>query len=187
MLFVVQQYMVFQYFSSVWHPFSDVLTYFVICVWFIPFSFFVSLSASEGGLPTTSTEGVCAKSVLWTRVEPLVYSVRTLERALGVFQHRDLRSHHRAICRLVFRLRALSSSSVLLTLARIFLASCTRRELTYFPCGLSSLANTDFSSYRADGVQAAKKERMGVLSFLRGLLRKKDDFLPMQSLSLIHI
>jgi hypothetical protein len=57
-MFCAHQYTVFQYFSRHWHPFSDVLAYFTVCVWLVPFSFFVSLSASDSGLPTVSTDGV---------------------------------------------------------------------------------------------------------------------------------
>ena len=90
----VNHYLAFDYFSSVWYPFSEVLyhfivfvitvqtcicdyqgatkailepnlffgfysfqilAYFTICLWILPFAFFVSLSASENVLPTAST------------------------------------------------------------------------------------------------------------------------------------
>jgi len=51
----VNHYLAFDYFSSVWYPFSEILAYFTICLWILPFAFFVSLSASENVLPTAST------------------------------------------------------------------------------------------------------------------------------------
>lgn len=51
---VINHYLAFKYFSSVYYPFSEVLTYFTLCLWLIPFSFFVSLSANENILPTIS-------------------------------------------------------------------------------------------------------------------------------------
>lgn len=51
---VINHYLAFKYFSSVYYPFSEVLTYFTLCLWLIPFSFFVSLSANENVLPTVS-------------------------------------------------------------------------------------------------------------------------------------
>ncbi|KAG8193342.1 hypothetical protein JTE90_022972 [Oedothorax gibbosus] len=49
---IINHYLGFQYFSSVYYPFSQVLSYFTICLWFVPFAFFVSLSANENVLPT---------------------------------------------------------------------------------------------------------------------------------------
>ncbi|XP_032222480.1 protein TEX261 isoform X2 [Nematostella vectensis] len=51
----VNHYLAFQYFADVWYPFSEVLSYFTICLWIVPFAFFVSLSASENVLPTSSS------------------------------------------------------------------------------------------------------------------------------------
>ncbi|KAK3096222.1 hypothetical protein FSP39_024613 [Pinctada imbricata] len=53
---IANHYFAFSHFSSVWYPFSDVLAYFTICLWVVPFAFFVSLSANENVLPTV-TEG----------------------------------------------------------------------------------------------------------------------------------
>ncbi|GIY07207.1 protein TEX261 [Caerostris extrusa] len=49
---IINHYLAFQYFSSVYYPFSQVLSYFTLCLWLVPFSFFVSLSANENVLPT---------------------------------------------------------------------------------------------------------------------------------------
>ncbi|KFM80755.1 Protein TEX261, partial [Stegodyphus mimosarum] len=49
---VINHYLAFRYFSSIYYPFSEVLAYFTLCLWLVPFSFFVSLSANENVLPT---------------------------------------------------------------------------------------------------------------------------------------
>lgn len=51
----VNHYLAFQHFASVWYPFSEVLAYFTLCLWLLPFAFFVSLSANENVLPTAAT------------------------------------------------------------------------------------------------------------------------------------
>lgn len=52
-LLLINHYLAFSYFASVFHPFSQVLGYFTICLWLVPFSFFISLSANDNVLPTT--------------------------------------------------------------------------------------------------------------------------------------
>ena len=68
---------VFRHFSTTWYPFdqvgreiprplhargsssavlSQVVAYFVLCVWLVPFTLFISLSANENTLPTTSRQ-----------------------------------------------------------------------------------------------------------------------------------
>ncbi|XP_071486730.1 protein TEX261-like [Diadema antillarum] len=54
LLVIVNHYLAFSFFSEVWHPFSEVLAYFTLCLWLVPFAFFVSLSAGENVLPTTN-------------------------------------------------------------------------------------------------------------------------------------
>ncbi|XP_015230917.1 protein TEX261 [Cyprinodon tularosa] len=56
-LVVANHYMAFQYFAQEYYPFSEVLSYFTICLWVIPFAFFVSLSAGENVLPSTMQQG----------------------------------------------------------------------------------------------------------------------------------
>ncbi|XP_046385617.1 protein TEX261 isoform X1 [Ischnura elegans] len=53
MLFV-NHYLAFQYFSSVYYSFGEVMAYFTLCLWLVPFALFVSLSANENVLPTLS-------------------------------------------------------------------------------------------------------------------------------------
>ncbi|CAK8687130.1 unnamed protein product [Clavelina lepadiformis] len=52
-LVFVNHYFAFQYFSDVYHSFTEVLSYFTLCLWLIPFTFFISLSASDNVLPST--------------------------------------------------------------------------------------------------------------------------------------
>uniref|UniRef100_A0A8C5Q1G3 Protein TEX261 n=1 Tax=Leptobrachium leishanense TaxID=445787 RepID=A0A8C5Q1G3_9ANUR len=56
-LVVLNHYLAFQYFAEEYYPFSEVLAYFTFCLWLIPFSFFVSLSAGENVLPSTIQQG----------------------------------------------------------------------------------------------------------------------------------
>jgi len=42
----------FMYFSEVYHKFSEVASFFGLCVWLVPFIYFVSLSAADNTLPT---------------------------------------------------------------------------------------------------------------------------------------
>ncbi|XP_076436262.1 protein TEX261-like [Babylonia areolata] len=53
-LLIFDHYLAFSHFSEVWYPFAEVLAYFTICLWLVPFAFFVSLSANENTLPTTT-------------------------------------------------------------------------------------------------------------------------------------
>src|SRR5690242_7422605 len=43
----------FYFFTSYYLPFSQVLSFFMICVWLIPFAFFISMSG-ESALPSTA-------------------------------------------------------------------------------------------------------------------------------------
>merc|ERR1719187_259785 len=52
---IVNHYFAFSYFGDNYYPFSEVMAYFTICMWLVPFAFFVSLSANENVLPTMST------------------------------------------------------------------------------------------------------------------------------------
>ena len=56
-MIVVNHYMAYQYFAQEDYPFSEVLAYFTICLWMIPFAFFMSLSAGENVLPSTIQQG----------------------------------------------------------------------------------------------------------------------------------
>lgn len=51
-LVFVNHYLAFNFFSEVYYPINEVLTYFVVCLWVIPFTFFISLSASDNVLPS---------------------------------------------------------------------------------------------------------------------------------------
>lgn len=51
-MFIVNHYLAFSFFASYYYPASEVLAYFTLFVWLIPFGFFISLSANENVLPT---------------------------------------------------------------------------------------------------------------------------------------
>ncbi|XP_054168718.1 protein TEX261-like [Oppia nitens] len=53
-LLLVNHYFAFSYFSTVYYPFTQVLAFFTLCLWFIPFALFISLSANENVLPTVA-------------------------------------------------------------------------------------------------------------------------------------
>ncbi|XP_026314405.1 protein TEX261 [Hyposmocoma kahamanoa] len=50
---ILHHYCAFKYFGQVYYSFSEVLAYFTICLWVVPFALFVSLSANDYVLPTT--------------------------------------------------------------------------------------------------------------------------------------
>jgi len=49
---IVNHYLAFQFFAENYYIFSEVMAYFTLCLWLVPFAFFVSLSANENVLPT---------------------------------------------------------------------------------------------------------------------------------------
>ncbi|XP_065650136.1 protein TEX261 isoform X2 [Hydra vulgaris] len=73
----VNHYYAFQYFSTIYYQFSEVLAYFTLCQWMVPFAFFVSLSVNESTLPTTTT------------YETQSYNMNKLKRSgiLGIFDY----------------------------------------------------------------------------------------------------
>ncbi|XP_037887751.1 protein TEX261 [Glossina fuscipes] len=50
---ILNHFLAFQYFTSFYYPFTQVLAYFTLCLWMVPFALFVSLSANDNVLPTT--------------------------------------------------------------------------------------------------------------------------------------
>lgn len=49
---VINHFSWFYFFMYNYYPFNEILAFFIICVWLIPFGYFVSLSASENMLPS---------------------------------------------------------------------------------------------------------------------------------------
>ncbi|XP_055838875.1 protein TEX261 [Episyrphus balteatus] len=49
---ILNHLLAFQYFTTNLYPFSEVLGYFIICLWLVPFALFISLSANDNVLPT---------------------------------------------------------------------------------------------------------------------------------------
>ncbi|KAJ8663822.1 hypothetical protein O0I10_000096 [Lichtheimia ornata] len=52
-LVFVDHFLWFQYFTTHYRPFMDIAAFFGICVWLIPFTYFISLSANDNALPMT--------------------------------------------------------------------------------------------------------------------------------------
>ncbi|KAG0261985.1 erv26 super protein [Actinomortierella ambigua] len=50
-LVLADHFMWFQYFGRHYHTFSSIASFFGICVWLVPFSYFISLSANDNTLP----------------------------------------------------------------------------------------------------------------------------------------
>ncbi|CAH1392821.1 unnamed protein product [Nezara viridula] len=50
-LFIINHYLAFSFFSGVFMPFYELLGFFTICIWLVPFSLFISLSANDHVLP----------------------------------------------------------------------------------------------------------------------------------------
>ncbi|CAM9248538.1 unnamed protein product [Lampetra fluviatilis] len=53
LMVAVNHYVGFQHFAEQHYPFTEVLAYFTLCLWLVPFAFFVSLSAGDNVLPCT--------------------------------------------------------------------------------------------------------------------------------------
>lgn len=54
-LVIINHFMAFRFFAQTYYPLSEVLAYFTLCLWVVPFALFVSLSANDQVLPTTFT------------------------------------------------------------------------------------------------------------------------------------
>lgn len=50
---LVNHFLAFRFFSLNYYPLTEVLAYFTLCLWIVPFALFVSLSANDQVLPTT--------------------------------------------------------------------------------------------------------------------------------------
>lgn len=59
-LLLYNHYQAFSYFASNYHPISEVLGYFILCLWIVPCAFLVSLSANDAVLPTTTERTLLA-------------------------------------------------------------------------------------------------------------------------------
>ena len=45
----------FYYFTQYYYPFNEIFAFFIILVWLVPFTFFLSLTANENTLPGLHT------------------------------------------------------------------------------------------------------------------------------------
>ncbi|GAA5810316.1 hypothetical protein MFLAVUS_003737 [Mucor flavus] len=50
----------FRYFTTHYRPFMDIAAFFGLCVWLVPFAYFISLSANDNALPTSDSAFVDA-------------------------------------------------------------------------------------------------------------------------------
>jgi len=50
-LVLIDHFVWFNYFTKYYFPFDEIVCFFVICVWAVPFEFFISLSANDNTLP----------------------------------------------------------------------------------------------------------------------------------------
>merc|ERR1719219_2804335 len=64
---VLNHYLAFSFFGENFYPFSEVMAYFTVCMWLVPFSFFVSLSANENVLPTLNQRRMMSSVIISVR------------------------------------------------------------------------------------------------------------------------
>ncbi|KAI7865514.1 transmembrane adaptor Erv26 [Spinellus fusiger] len=57
LLVLVDHFLWFKYFTMHYRPFMDITAFFGICVWLIPLTYFISLSANENSLPMSGIKG----------------------------------------------------------------------------------------------------------------------------------
>jgi len=50
-LVIVDHFVWFNYFTRNYFPFDEIVCFFAICVWAVPFELFISLSANDNTLP----------------------------------------------------------------------------------------------------------------------------------------
>lgn len=55
-LVIVNHYLAFRFFAQTYYSLSEVLAYFTLCLWIVPFALFVSLSANDQVLPMTNEQ-----------------------------------------------------------------------------------------------------------------------------------
>lgn len=56
-LLIVNHSLAYSFFNEIYYSLSEVLAYFTLCLWLVPFSLFVSLSANDQVLPTFQDQG----------------------------------------------------------------------------------------------------------------------------------
>ncbi|CAO3666666.1 unnamed protein product [Umbelopsis ramanniana] len=59
-LVLIDHFVWFQYFTRHYTPFMDIAAFFGVCVWLIPFAYFISLSANDNALPLSDPAAVDA-------------------------------------------------------------------------------------------------------------------------------
>ncbi|KAI9316806.1 transmembrane adaptor Erv26 [Dichotomocladium elegans] len=72
----------FQYFTTHYRPFMDIAAFFGVCIWLIPFTYFISLSANDNALPMTGSKKM-------ERNAPKMKNATNMERMTCVLLHRN--------------------------------------------------------------------------------------------------
>lgn len=57
-MLLINHFLAFKYFTENHYEFSEVLAYFTLCMWLVPFALFVSLNANDNVLPTTTSSSM---------------------------------------------------------------------------------------------------------------------------------
>lgn len=63
-LVIVNHFFAFRFFAKNYYPLAEVLAFFTLCLWIVPFALFVSLSANDQVLPTTMSSSSAEQSPL---------------------------------------------------------------------------------------------------------------------------
>lgn len=61
-MFIANHAVWFSYFTSDYFAFADILGFFVVCVWIVPFTIFIGLTADDNELPFTSVSASAPSS-----------------------------------------------------------------------------------------------------------------------------
>jgi len=56
LMLIINHVLAFRQFAAVYYPFSEVMAYFTLCLWVVPFALFISLSANNNVLPTVNEQ-----------------------------------------------------------------------------------------------------------------------------------
>lgn len=63
-LVFVDHFLWFNYFTTHYKPFMDIAAFFGLCVWLVPFAYFISLSANDNALPTSGKSSKVESKVM---------------------------------------------------------------------------------------------------------------------------
>lgn len=86
-LLVVNHYLAFKYFAEVYYSFQEILAYFTVCLWVVPFSFFISLSVNEYVLPTMQTPTFSNSTIIGPNSHVLLSKKSKRSGLLAIFDY----------------------------------------------------------------------------------------------------